>query len=80
MLDGRDIEADTATQHAESVMTAEPESFSPTIREEPGTGRPDGSTSLDPARERRVKALTCTEPLHDLRANRSRRNWETFDF
>jgi len=36
--------------------------------------------SLDPARERRVKALTCTEPLHTLQANRGRRGWERFDF
>lgn len=41
--------------------------------------RPAGP-SVDPARERRVKALTCTEPLHDLQANRSRRNWGAFDF
>jgi len=39
-------------------------------------GRPD----TDPARERRVKALTCTEPLHTLQANRGRRGWERFDF
>jgi hypothetical protein len=26
-----------------------------------------------------VKALTCTEPLHTLQANRGRRGWETFD-
>lgn len=38
------------------------------------------SPAPDPARERRVKALTCTEPLHDLQANRGRRGWETFDF
>jgi hypothetical protein len=36
--------------------------------------------SLDPARERRVKALTCTEPLHSLQTNRGRRSWERFDF
>lgn len=36
--------------------------------------------SLDPARERRVKALTCTEPLHSLQANRARRGWDRFDF
>lgn len=36
--------------------------------------------SLDPARERRVKALTCTEPLHSLQTNRGRRAWERFDF
>src|SRR5215813_12945300 len=35
---------------------------------------------LDPARERRVKALTCTEPLHSLQTNRGRREWEPFDF
>jgi hypothetical protein len=36
--------------------------------------------ALDPGRERRVKALTCTEPLHALQANRSRRNWDRVDF
>jgi hypothetical protein len=36
--------------------------------------------ALDPARERRVKALTCTEPLHSLQTNRSRRGWDRFDF
>jgi hypothetical protein len=36
--------------------------------------------SLDPARERRVKALTCTEPLHSLQTNRGRRGWDRFDF
>jgi hypothetical protein len=36
--------------------------------------------SLDPARERRVKALTCTEPLHSLQTNRGRRSWDRFDF
>lgn len=36
--------------------------------------------ALDPARERRVKALTCTEPLHGLQANRGRRGWDHFDF
>src|SRR5438128_2190499 len=35
---------------------------------------------IDPARERRVKALTCTEPLHTLQAGRSRRGWDRFDF
>lgn len=60
-------------------MTAEVDLFS-LVDSEVETGRPTGSPSLDPARERRVKALTCTEPLHDLQANRSRRNWETFDF
>jgi hypothetical protein len=34
---------------------------------------------LDPVRERRVKALTCTEPLHDLQANRGRRGQERYD-
>jgi len=36
--------------------------------------------SPDPARERRIKALTCTEPLHSLQTNRGRRGWERFDF
>ena len=27
-----------------------------------------------------MKALTCTEPLHALQANRGRRDWERFDF
>lgn len=35
--------------------------------------------SPDPARERRVKALTCTEPLHSLQTSRGRRGWERFD-
>lgn len=61
-------------------MTAEAEFFSLGEGAEADTRLPDGSSSLDPARERRVKALTCTEPLHDLQANRSRRNWEAFDF
>jgi hypothetical protein len=43
-----------------------------------GTSKP--LASLDPARERRVKALTCTEPLHSLQTNRGRRGWERFDF
>lgn len=35
----------------------------------------------DPVRERRIKALRCTEPLHDLQANRGRREgWEPYDF
>lgn len=34
----------------------------------------------DPARERRVKALSCTQPLHDLQTNRGRRGWDAFDF
>src|SRR5260370_25957403 len=41
---------------------------------------PERISSLDPARERRVKALTCTEPLHSLQTNRGRRGWEGFDF
>jgi hypothetical protein len=44
----------------------------------PPGGQP--TASLDPARERRVKALTCTEPLHALQANRGRRGWDDFDF
>ncbi|MBV8138359.1 MAG: hypothetical protein JO121_22430 [Deltaproteobacteria bacterium] len=36
--------------------------------------------ALDLSRERRVKALTCTEPLHSLQTNRGRRGWERFDF
>lgn len=40
----------------------------------------DPGLPLDTARERRVKALTCTEPLHSLHANRGRRGWEQFDF
>jgi len=39
-----------------------------------------GVRELDPARERRVKALACTEPLHSLQTNRGRRGWERFDF
>src|SRR5689334_7781783 len=35
---------------------------------------------LDPARERRVKALTCTEPLHSLQTNRGRRGWDRLGF
>ena len=38
------------------------------------------AASPDPARERRVKALTCTEPLHSLQTNRGRRGWDGFDF
>jgi hypothetical protein len=34
----------------------------------------------DPTRERRVKALSCTEPLHSLQLNRGRRGQEPFDF
>ena len=35
----------------------------------------------DPVRERRVKALRCTEPLHDLQANRGRhQGWDGYDF
>jgi transposase len=34
-------------------------------------GRP--VRSVDPTRERRVKALTCTKPLHSLQTNRGRR-------
>ena len=41
---------------------------------------PSAAPALDPARERRVKALTCTEPLHSLQTNRGRRGWEQFDF
>src|SRR3954469_9394084 len=40
----------------------------------------DPRASLDPARERRVKALTCTEPLHALQSGRGRRGWDRFDF
>ena len=40
----------------------------------------DSTPSPDPARERRVKALTCTEPLHSFQANRGRRGWDRFDF
>lgn len=36
--------------------------------------------SVDPTRERRVKALTCTEPLHSLQTNRGRRGWDRFNF
>lgn len=36
--------------------------------------------SHDAARDRRVKALTCTEPLHSLQTNRGRRDWGGFDF
>ena len=41
---------------------------------------PSAAPASDPARERRVKALTCTEPLHSLQTNRGRRGWEQFDF
>src|SRR5688572_4679839 len=41
---------------------------------------PEALPWLDPARERRVKALTCTEPLHWLQTDRGRRGWERFDF
>lgn len=37
-------------------------------------------SETDPTRERRVKALTCTEPLHTLQTNRGRRGWDRFDF
>jgi len=46
----------------------------------PTTEDAEPLVSLDPARERRVKALTCTEPLHSLQTNRGRRGWERFDF
>ncbi len=46
----------------------------------PGGDAEEASLSLDPARERRVKALTCTEPIHMLQTNRGRRGWERFDF
>jgi hypothetical protein len=48
----------------------------------PPTVTPDGegAVALDPARERRVKALTCTEPLHTLQTNRGRRGWDRLDF
>jgi hypothetical protein len=46
----------------------------------PPAEKPEPLPSLDPARERRVKALTCTEPLHSLQTNRGRRGWERFDF
>ena len=49
---------------------------SSTAGQAPGANAP----SHDPARERRVKALTCTEPLHALQTNRGRRAWERFDF
>lgn len=45
----------------------------------PGEER-QNTPSLDPARERRVKALTCTEPIHSLQTNRGRRGWDGFDF
>ncbi len=60
-------------------MTAEADLFS-LVTSESEAGRAATAPLLDPARERRVKALTCTEPLHDLQANRGRRNWEQFDF
>lgn len=44
------------------------------------THRHDAPPTLDAARERRVKALTCTEPLHALQANRSRHGWSQVDF
>ena len=40
----------------------------------------ESSPSHDAARDRRVKALTCTEPLHSLQTNRGRRDWSGFDF
>lgn len=33
----------------------------------------------DPARERRVKALALTAPLHDLEQNKGLRGWQAFD-
>ncbi len=50
--------------------------------EAPQNAAPDAEREhvLDPARERRVKALTCTEPLHSLQTNRGRRGWDRFDF
>src|SRR3990172_4734469 len=60
-------------------MAAEIDLFS-LFTSEPEAGQPPSSPLLDPARERRVKALTCTEPLHELQANRGRRNWDRFDF
>jgi hypothetical protein len=57
--------ADTAAKELSAV---------PSVPEEHPT------PALDPARERRVKALTCTEPLHSFQTNRGRRGWEYFDF
>ncbi|HJU24279.1 MAG TPA: hypothetical protein VJ891_17380 [Casimicrobiaceae bacterium] len=34
----------------------------------------------DSTRERRVKALTCTRPLHELQTNRGLRGWSQYDF
>lgn len=44
--------------------------------DEPG----DHVPTLDIARERRIKALSCTEPLHELQSNRGRRSQEAYDF
>jgi hypothetical protein len=43
-------------------------------------GAPGSGHAYDVARERRVKALTCTEALHSLQSNRGRRGWDRFDF
>jgi hypothetical protein len=64
-------------------MTADPQRswLRPVEDADERTG--DGSARLavaDAGRDRRVKALACTEPLHGLQANRSRRDWERFDF
>jgi hypothetical protein len=40
----------------------------------------DGAGSAgDPARERRVKALALTAPLHELEQNKALRGWQVFD-
>src|SRR5262249_42002189 len=41
---------------------------------------PSHGSATDPAREPRIKALTCTEPLHALQTNRGRRSWSHVDF
>ena len=44
------------------------------------SSRDGNGFAADPVRERRIKALTCTEPLHALQTNRGRRSWDHVDF
>ncbi len=39
----------------------------------------DSVSVADPARERRVKALACTGPVHEIQVNRGLRGWERYD-
>lgn len=45
-----------------------------------GSAALPSSGPADSGRENRVKALACTQPLHDLQTNRGRRGWEAYDF